>query len=44
MFNLYTYEKMKQDQEKQQKEKLQFEKYILKRKSKYINIIVSYRE
>ena len=44
MFNLYTYEKMQQDQEKKQKEKLQLEKYFLKRKSKYLINDLWYRE
>lgn len=44
MFNLYTYEKMQKEHEKYQKEKIKFDKYILKRKSKYFNNNLSYRK
>ena len=34
MFNIYIYEKKKQKQEKIEKEKIKFDKYLLKKKSK----------
>ena len=38
MFNIYTYNKIQQEKEKKQKQKLQFEKYILRKKSNFIYI------
>ena len=37
MFNIYTYDKNKIEQEQKRKEKLKLEKYNLKRKSIYFN-------
>lgn len=33
MFNLYTYEKLKKEEEKKNKEELELKKYIKRRKS-----------